>query len=359
MNCCKSERSKKHFISRLPSYDFWSILIRFTLVSIVGLISMQFIKQIIGLPVNHSPRTVDYIMVIIGFNLLSEVNIVIDILFEKIMPIPEKIKLRIFVHSVVGLLLIISFFYGMKAFVPYKEGLNKNVFLLAIALGLLFVNSFSARLILARFLDKWVYVQQSIDELKQEKLKQDYSSLQDQLNPHFLFNNLSVLKSLIMYDKETALNFTQNFTDVYRYVLKSQHQVLINLTDEIEFIDAYIALHKERLGDGLEVSLSLDKELIDYKMAPLTLQLLIENAIKHNIVSKETPLHIQITSDEQYLTVSNNIQLKEASYSTKTGLKNLIKRYELIGGLKIIIEQDEYNFGVKVPLIDKDKKVLS
>lgn len=357
MGITKDCKKPKHFISKLPSYDFWSIVIRFVLVSTVGLISMKFIQQIIES--DDPPRIVDYIMVIVGFNLLSEVNIIIDILFEKIIPIPEKIKLRIFVHSVVGLILIVSFFYGMKMFVPYPEGMSKNVFLLSIALGLLFVNSFSARLILARFMDKWVYAQQSLDELKQEKLKQDYSSLQDQLNPHFLFNNLSVLKSLIMYDKETALNFTQNFTDVYRYVLKGQQQVLINIKDELEFIDAYIALHKERLGDGLSVSMSFGKNVIDQNIAPLTLQLLVENAIKHNIVSKETPLLIEMTSDEDYLTVSNNIQLKEASYSTKTGLKNLIKRYELIGAPDIIIEETNEYFKVKVPFLNKDIKELS
>jgi len=350
------ELRKRHFgqefIAKLPSYSLGSVLVRFTAISIVGVLVMQFILLITEVPPQaQGPRFKDYLLLIFSFNLLAELNIVIDIILEKFLPIPEKIRLRLSIHSFVGISLIITVFLLVKQLFPEYKQVEKGPTMLVIAMGLVFVNAISTSLILIRFMDKWVYAQRRIDEMKQEKLKMDYAMLQDQINPHFLFNNLSVLKSLIMYDKDTALNFTQNFTDVYRYVLKSKDSMLVKLKDELKFIDTYISLHKERLGKGLEVQFMIDKDGIEKRIAPLTLQLLIENAIKHNIVSKETPLCIEITSNDKYVFVKNNIQLKESSYSTKTGLSNLIKRYELLDKSNIQIEHADNFFKVKIPLL--------
>ena len=344
------------FISKLPNYSFISIVLRFTLVSIVGLISMQFIRFVVE-PEEVTvtgPRIIDYFFVILAFNFLSEANIVLDKLYEKVWPIPEKLRIRIFMHAIVSLVLIVIVYQVITSLMPYQDVVDKKVFFVAIAMGLLFVNSISSRLIIFRFMDIWVYAQKRIDEMKQEKLKLDYSSLQDQLNPHFLFNNLSVLKSLIIYDQDAAVNFTQNFTDVYRYVLKSQNKILVSLKDELLFIESYLSLHKERLGDGLEVLFSIDKDIIEKTIAPLSLQLLVENAIKHNIVSKGSPLRIEIKNTGNYLSVKNNVQLKENSYSTKKGLSNLITRYELIGAPDILIDKNEKEFSVSIPVLEPE-----
>lgn len=344
----------QEFITKLPSYSLGSVLIRLTIVSITGILVMQFIVLVTKMPPElegQGPRFQDYLLIILAFNLLAELNIITDIILERFLPIPEKIRLRLVIHSFIGISLIVFVFLLVQVLFPEYEKVEKGPAMLVTAMGLVFVNTMSTSLILVRFMDKWVYTQKRIDDMKQEKLKMDYAMLQDQINPHFLFNNLSVLKSLIMYDKDAAVNFTQNFTDVYRYVLKSRDSMLVKLREELKFIDTYVSLHKERLGRGLDVQFMIDKEGLEKKIAPLTLQLLIENAIKHNIVSKETPLYVEIKSNDKYVFVKNNIQLKESSYSTKTGLSNLIKRYELLDNSNIVIEHDDKYFNVKVPLL--------
>lgn len=353
-DCIKHKIFDQKFIAKIPSYSLYSILIRFTIVSLAGILAMQFIIFVLGAPpelADQGPRLKDYLLIIMTFNLLAESNIIMDMILERYLPIPEKIRLRLAIQSFVGILLIVAVYYLIKLLFPEYKHVGREAFSPAVAMGLIFVNVIATGLVLIRFMDKWVYTQKRLGEMNQEKLRMDYSQLQDQLNPHFLFNNLSVLKSLIMYDKDAAANFTQNFTDVYRYVLKSKDKMTVELKDELIFIDSYIALHKERLGDGIDVQYMIDKEGSEKAIAPLTLQLLVENAIKHNIVSKENPLGIEISSDSEYLSVKNNIQLKESSYSTKTGLSNLVKRYELLESHDIIVEQTDDHFLVKVPLL--------
>jgi LytS/YehU family sensor histidine kinase len=228
---------------------------------------------------------------------------------------------------------------------------SRPAVILGMALGLIFVQVVANSLTMARITRKWLNSQEEIAEMKQEKLEMDYNSLQDQLNPHFLFNNLSVLKSLIIYNPEVAVGFTENFTDVYRYVLQSKNKRLVKLKEEFDFMKAYYALHKERLGDGLLLEYDIAKEELDKEIAPLTVQLLIENAIKHNIASKETPLKLRVVVGNNYLVVINNLNLRTASYSTKTGLGNLVRRYEMLTDKEVVIQYDEEIFEVKVPLL--------
>ena len=283
---------------------------------------------------------------------MSELQIIVDNILEKILPIPEKIKKRFVTQTILSIILIIGVFNFSTAISPTHEleELTRTPYYFGLAFGLVFVTFLSTSLLLMRLMEKWIFAQQSIDEMKQEKLKMDYTALQDQLNPHFLFNNLSVLKSLIIYDKDSAVNFTENFTDVYRYVLQSKNKMLIGFKYEQEFINSYIGLHKERLGDGLEVKFLISKKSFDNEIAPLTLQLLVENAIKHNIASKENPLIIEIKAEDDYLIVTNNLQKKEESYSTHTGLNNLIKRYGMLTEKEIQIIESENEFEVKIPL---------
>ena len=351
MNSLEKQIRDQKFISKLPSYTPLAIILRLTITSLIAIIDIKLIMQIVEVPGLPGPELKDYLIIIFGFNLLSESNIFMDHVLERFLPVPEKIKLRFTVQTFISILLIFSVHHLIKWFVPDIENIGKAAFYVAVASGLVLTTFIVFILFVIRMMDKWVYAQQHIEEMKREKLKMDYNTLQDQLNPHFLFNNLSVLKSLIIYDQKTAVSFTQNFTDVYRYVLKSRDKMLVELKDELKFIDSYIALHKERLGNGIDVQFMIDKSGVEKNIAPLSLQLLVENAIKHNIVSKEHPLLLEISSDENYLIVKNNLQLKESSYSTKTGLSNLIKRYELLEGGNIKVEQTDDYFKVKVPLL--------
>lgn len=188
--------------------------------------------------------------------------------------------------------------------------------------------------------------------LKQEQLELNYRSLQDKLNPHFLFNNLSTLIAIIRQDKNTAITFTENLSDVYRYVLLKKDDTLVPVQEEITFIETYIALHHERLGDAL--NFTAEDIPPHYFIPPLSLQLLIENAIKHNVASSQSPLHLKIYSAGDYLCVENNLQLKQSSYSTQTGLGNLIKRYRFLTDKQVKVIEDDDRFIVKIPLLQKE-----
>lgn len=346
---------KKNLVTRLPSYEPVSMLGRFIIISIIAVFVLQFISYVTHIPTEEVvpiPRVI-YVVVILAFNAAAELQIVLDNILERILPVPKKIKLRLFLQISVGILFIIFAHRVIMSFIDPKLGIgeSRSGVIVGMVSGLVFVQMVANSLTIARFTQKWFDSQEQIAEMKREKLRMDYNSLQDQLNPHFLFNNLSVLKSLIIYDPEVAVEFTENFTDVYRYVLQSKDKRLVKLADELAFMKAYYALHKERLGEGINFESLVPANILDKEIAPLTGQLLIENAIKHNIASRETPLEIKLKTEGGYLVVSNTLNRRTASYSTKTGLKNLVKRYEILTEKEIIVQYDEYWFVVKVPLL--------
>ena len=355
MKCVDLNTKRKRALAvRLPSYEPFNILIRMGFASIIAIWTLHIIIFVVGSTTTSEKSVWFYYLIIISAYILAlELQIVLDNILERYLPIPNKIKLRIFLQLTVGLLMLFILSRGMLSFIDPDiiDDQTRVAIFIGFIVGLLFIQMIATSLTVARFTQKWLDSQEELADMKREKLRMDYNSLQDQLNPHFLFNNLSVLKSLIIYDQKGAINFTENFTDVYRYVLQSKDKRLVRLSEEIEFIESYIALHQERLGDGLEIKLSSLKESMQKEIAPLTLQLLVENAIKHNITCKETPLQIEIDADEHYLTLSNNLNFRDSSCSTKTGLKNLVKRYEILTDRELLVQHNEERFEVKVPLL--------
>lgn len=292
-----------------------------------------------------------YIQVIILFNIITESNVLLDNLSEHYFAIPQHIKTRILLHF------LLSIGIGVLALLFFKELINEvNVLQqpitwLMVAFGFIFVFILIIVSISFRIASKWISAQEEVKDLKQLQLRNNYNALQDQLNPHFLFNNLSVLKSMIKYAPNSAVDFTQNFTDTYRYVLQNTDKETVSLMNELEFLNAYIALHKERLGDGLSVKISINHKHIYRKIPPLSLQLLIENAIKHNIATTDEPLNITIKTNNEHIEVENNIRPKENSYSTSKGLKNLTSRYKFLTDREVVIKQNEKTFKVELPLL--------
>lgn len=356
MKCLQLYSKKKPSLAlRLPAYNPLNIALRFVIISVIGLAVIHIIRFLTIEPSQADVKTpfIIYLVVIFAFNAAAELQIVLDNILERFLPVPTKIKLRLFLQFVVGILFLFAAHRAIMYFIEPKlilEGSRSGV-IMGMAAGLIFVQMVANSLTLARFTQKWLNSQEVIAEMKQEKLQMDYNSLQDQLNPHFLFNNLSVLKSLIIYNPDVAVDFTENFTDVYRYVLQSKNKRLVKLSEELEFMKAYYALHKERLGDGLEVETFIAEEERDREIAPLTGQLLIENAIKHNITSEETPLKIKVMIEDDFFVVANSLNLRTTSYSTKTGLRNLVSRYEMLTEREIVVEYDDENFVVKIPLL--------
>lgn len=348
-------KKKPELAMRLPSYEPMSIIGRFAIISVIAVLVLHFISTVVEVPDREHVKIpfVIYVVTVLAFNAAAELQIVLDNILERFLPVPRKIKLRLFLQIAVGVLFLVAAHRIIMYFIEPKLELpeSRSGVILGMATGLIFVQMIGNSLTLARFSRKWVNSQETIAEMKREKLEMDYNSLQDQLNPHFLFNNLSVLKSLIIYDPDVAVDFTENFTDVYRYVLQSRNKRLVKLKEELEFMKAYCALHKERLGDGLWIETDVPEKYVDKEIAPLTGQLLVENAIKHNVTSKDAPLKINVFVENDYLVVSNNLNLRTASYSTKTGLGNLVRRYELLTEKELIVQYDDERFEVKVPLL--------
>ena len=340
------------FKFRFSIYSFLSILSRVIFNSFLAFLIIELIINTSGIEnAGETVKFTDYLIAFLALTLLNETLIVLDSIFEKFLPVPKKIRTRMFLQSVIGLLLIVADFYITTNIVTDYRDMPKSVRYISMAIGLTTVALFSSVLLLTRMVQKWIQSQKQYDEMKKENLKMNYTSLQDQLNPHFLFNNLSVLKSLIMFDEDAALKFTDNFSDVYRYVLQSKNDKLVKLGEELEFIKSYLGLHKERLGEGLKAEFAVDDIEKEKEIAPLTMQLLIENAIKHNITSRENPLNLKITVKEGELAITNNLQLKSTSYSTKTGLKNLKKRYAFLTDAEIDVTKTDDKFVVKIPLL--------
>lgn len=188
-------------------------------------------------------------------------------------------------------------------------------------------------------------------QLQAENILNQYEALKNQLNPHMLFNSLNTLRTLVREDQEKAQEYIQELSRVLRYTLQGNDSRSVPLKDEMEFVSAYIFLLKMRFEENLSFSIRIDKQFESYRLPPMAVQMLIENAVKHNEISNRRPLNIRIYTDKEDLIVSNPVQPKlTASPSTGIGLANLAKRYHLLFKREIQITENE-QFTVRIPLI--------
>lgn len=201
-------------------------------------------------------------------------------------------------------------------------------------------------------LNKWRFSLAELEKFKKENAEIRFESLRSQLNPHFLFNSLNTLSSLIYENQKNAELFIRELSDVYRYILENRDKELVPLSKELEFAQSYIHLIQLRFDKNLIVIADLRLGNKKYNIAPLTLQLLIENAIKHNIISKKYPLKINIFMEDNSLIVKNEVQLKQTKeYSSEMGLKNIQSRYGYLTNRKVEVDEGIKDFTVKIPLI--------
>ncbi|MCK0132226.1 2TM domain-containing protein [Flavobacteriaceae bacterium F08102] len=185
-----------------------------------------------------------------------------------------------------------------------------------------------------------------------------FDALKNQLDPHFLFNSLNVLTSLIDENPASAQDFTTALSKVYRYVLEQKNKELVSVDEELNFARIYIRLLKMRFEDSIIFDIPERAQNPEAKVIPLALQLLLENAVKHNVVTASRPLHIKIYEVQGYLVVENNLQVKQMiKKRSGVGLNNIMKRYELITERKVKITQDISRFSVSIPMLTKQIKV--
>ncbi len=206
-------------------------------------------------------------------------------------------------------------------------------------------------------LDQWKKTLVEAEQLRRENLQAQMEMLKSQVNPHFLFNSLNTLSSLVHDSPDLSVEFIQKLSTTYRYVLEIKDRELIQLREEMNCVNAYLFLLRIRFGEALVVHIDIPTANLLQYVVPLSLQMLIENAIKHNIVSRKKPLYISIELTEHgMLIVRNNLQRKDPEgNSTGTGLANIQSRYQLLVKQEVLIVEDLHHFAVTIPLVKLEK----
>ena len=208
------------------------------------------------------------------------------------------------------------------------------------------------------FLMEWKQAAVDAEKLKAEQYAGKYRTLKEQLNPHFLFNSLNVLSNIVYEDQDKAAEYIQQLSRFYRYVLEVQHEELVAAENELEFGKRYLFLQKLRFGDKLRVKIETGVAK-DMLLPPLSIQLLLENAIKHNEVSNDNPLNVSISVLRDHLLVVNNInpKMSQDEESTGVGLKNINERYRLLSGKEVIVYNDGSEFRVELPMLKLEDRL--
>jgi LytS/YehU family sensor histidine kinase len=284
----------------------------------------------------------------------------IDYKLVKFIHLTEKINKNIWIRILFEVLslsvLAATFVFVGNIPFKYQQGLINYLesmdFLEAVIASIL-LNIFTITII-----EFFIQYQQNKDneiqyqQLQVENAQIQYKQLKGQINPHFLFNSLNVLVSLINKDTERATDYTKKLSEVYRYVLTHDLRDVITLREEITFINNYIEILKIRFDKGLSFEINMDEKDLDSNIIPMTLQVLIENAIKHNIVSASKYLTVKITINNGYIIVANKISPRSrVEHSTGIGLKILQEKYRIIADKEISIENNNSEFIVQIPII--------
>jgi hypothetical protein len=270
------------------------------------------------------------------------------------LPFKAAITKRIAVQLLSGAVYALTLrFFLYEVGEPYLPVKLDSMFLAATwflyILGSFLVNSI---FIIDYFIDQWKVSLVRAERLEKEKTQVQFDNLKNQLNPHFLFNALTSLNSLIFENQGLASQFLQHLSKVYRYVLQNKGKNFVTVQTEMDFIQNYVFLLRTRFESALTISFRVHDNSKDKAIVPVTLQILIENALKHNVVDKDRPLSIRIETNDEYLVVSNNLQVRKlVETSNKQGLENLKSLYAFLTDKPVQIESSDTQFSVSVPLV--------
>ncbi len=279
----------------------------------------------------------------------------INRILSKRYPIQEALIPRVIVQIGIGTL----FVYILRGLGIYLVGdyfpLEFNwAFRAAIfVIDFFFSACLNAFFFIREYIGVWKQSIAKNQRLEKEKAQVQFDNLKNQLNPHFLFNALSSLDSLIKTDPELASRFLQNMSRVYRYVLKHKDKDLVSLNEELEFIREYLFLMETRFGEAFEFRCEVPEDKKEKGIVPVTLQILLENALKHNVINTQKPLKVCLRLEGDFLVMSNNLQKKRrVDGSNGLGLENLKKLYHYLVYKEVSWEEDEGEFRIRIPLID-------
>lgn len=293
--------------------------------------------------------------VIIGGAFIIGLSTMVNILDRKLpwLHFPLKRLIIQFFVTIGFSLIIIVIAILLNGFLTHEEitssyFLENGLFMMKIAFSFIFVGSLVSNAIM--FFKNWKEAAVQQEKLKREQLALQYETLKSQVNPHFLFNNLNSLTSLISTNPEKAIDFVKKLSEVYRYVLDQKDHELVALETEMKFLESYVFLQKIRFETNLDVQIEVNAG--NFKVIPLSVQMLVENAIKHNEISDKNPLSIHIFSTaDNNLVVENRLQKKAGSEGSGSGIQNIKDRYGFFTDRKVIISENGENFLVSIPLL--------
>ena len=335
------------FISNLISYKPKSCVIRLSIIGCIGFLFMFMTERIAA--EDSVSLKIPYLTFSIGFIGITEFNVLFNFLISKYGT--ETIKrYRISLQILVNIVLILIVLSLLNPMIHKLYG-DSTIIHLSLIFTCLFVVFLVLTISLIRVVQTAYESQNEVERLYRAKAESEYQAIVEQVNPHFLFNNLSVLKSLIMFDQDKAVKYVQDFTDIYRYVLQIKNRELVPFSEELTFVKSYIALHQERLGSGFLTKIDVQEDALSKMVVPIGLQTLVENALKHNVATKSEPLTVEIIADADSVTVKNNLNKKDVVYSSRKGLKNILDRYKMFTDQKVKVQKTETEFIVSLPLI--------
>lgn len=277
---------------------------------------------------------------------------------DKLFPLPQKLIARIPAELVLSVIAgsiigsLVTFIAG--TLMPYFDGLLKNIInnsLITSVINIIMISVIEAILWFKRGQESLI----KSEKLEKENSQIRYETLKNQLNPHFLFNSLNVLSSLIKKDSDKAQDFVDEFSSVYRYTLDVIDKPVIDLREELDFAKSFLFLQKIRFENAVDMEINVDASRLNNLVPSLAIQTLLENAFKHNKASVDNPLKINIYNEDDVLVVINNLQPKiKADDSKGIGLNNLRKRYELLGEKFPQFSITEKEYIAKIPLINPE-----
>lgn len=336
---------------------------------IVAVFSLALLVQIIIILYNQITGFIQissianfFIRITIGTTFSSIFGLIIVALdlfliasLDKILTLPQKLPQRIpaelFLATITGIIIGVVLTLVANLLFPYQPGLEKiiiNNSLITAVLNIIVVLAVEAVLWFKRSQESLV----KAEKLERENSQIRFETLKSQLNPHFLFNSLNVLSSLIKKDSDRAQNFIDEFSSVYRYTLDVIEKPVVELREELEFAKSFLYLQKIRFDNSVVTEINVDASLLNHLVPPLGVQTLLENAFKHNRASVDNPLRIKIYNEGSVLIVVNNLQPKlRGAESRGVGLSNLRKRYELLGDALPNCSVTEEKYIARIPLI--------
>jgi len=258
----------------------------------------------------------------------------------------QQIVILIYSLGVINLL-----YFLIKIFFT-ESNPTSDQFIVANLFGVLIIVPVASIYFGLYFLKSWNKSKLEEERLQKESTKAQLLALRNHLDPHFLFNNLNILSALIEKDKKQSLQYLDKFAEVYRVILQTDKQELITLREELKFVEAYIYLIKIRFEDLLQIKMKVSNDKLDAELPPLTVQMLIENALKHNYITEDEPLVVEVVSAGNFLIVSSTLNKKPQEDDEGSGLQNISLRYSYFTDNKVQIDESDGKFTVKVPLID-------